>query len=281
MNCLSPILCPPRHAVYEAGAPPVRSAELDQARRVGLRHFRDASAQVEHPPLRDNVLSIHLGGPKRITRMAGRLCSVREVEVGALTILPALHAYRWRTEGPVEFAQLTLPASLLYEVALEEFDSASAELCLTEALGFRSPLIEQALLALLADIDRKRAGRLYREGLLTSLIFALLRDHSNIGMRAATADARRRRGGLTVRALSRVVAHMEAHLHEDIGPAELIGQTGLSRAQFYRAFKQSTGLTPGEYLAVLRRTRARRLQIHAGLPAEEAGLLTGLHVSMP
>ena len=67
------------------------------------------------------------------------------------------------------------------------------------------------------------------------------------------------RGGLPGWRLRRVVDFMTEHLGRDIGVEELVGRCGLSRAQFFRAFRQSTGQTPHRYLVGLRLDRAKRM----------------------
>ena len=67
------------------------------------------------------------------------------------------------------------------------------------------------------------------------------------------------RGGLPGWRLRRVVDFMTEHLARDIDVDELVTRCGLSRAQFFRAFRQSTGQTPHRYLVGLRLDRARIL----------------------
>ena len=67
------------------------------------------------------------------------------------------------------------------------------------------------------------------------------------------------RGGLPGWRLRRVVDFMTENLGRDIGIEELVSRCGLSRAQFFRAFRQSTGQTPHRYLVGLRLDRAKLL----------------------
>ena len=52
---------------------------------------------------------------------------------------------------------------------------------------------------------------------------------------------------------------LQEHRDRDVGYDDLIALTGLSRAQFFRAFKQSLGVSPGRYLEQIRLDHARRL----------------------
>lgn len=60
-----------------------------------------------------------------------------------------------------------------------------------------------------------------------------------------------RKGGMAGWRLTRVIEHMQADVSRKLAVSDLIETSGLSRAQFFRAFKQSTGLTPRRYLAAL------------------------------
>src|ERR1700730_2567149 len=56
------------------------------------------------------------------------------------------------------------------------------------------------------------------------------------------------RGGLPPRALQRVRQYVDAHLNEKIRIHSLANVAGLSIYHFARAFKQSEGLTPHDYV---------------------------------
>jgi transcriptional regulator GlxA family with amidase domain len=69
---------------------------------------------------------------------------------------------------------------------------------------------------------------------------------------------------------------MAAHLAQEIDLEELTALTGLSRAQFYRAFKQSTGESPHRRLAAMRLDRARTLLETSEMALPEIAAAVGL-----
>ncbi len=75
---------------------------------------------------------------------------------------------------------------------------------------------------------------------------------------SAGTPLRRERGGLAPWQLKRACEAMEAHLDEDIGLDMLAGIAGCSPTHFSRAFKQSTGMPPFQWL-LERRSNERRL----------------------
>src|SRR5215510_8809567 len=83
------------------------------------------------------------------------------------------------------------------------------------------------------------------------------------------------RGGLPPRAVRRVHEFIKAHLEANISIQVLASIAGLSMYHFARAFKQSEGMTPHEYLVKCRVQRAKRLLAGTDLPLSEIALAAG------
>ena len=259
--------------------PPQRVDETNPSAIV-LRRFRDIAPDIDQPPLRENLLAIHLGGAKRVTRLRGRNREVHDVEQGSVTVMPALTPGRWSTQGPVDFAHLTLSLGLLRQVAIEEFDLDPRDLQLLDRVGHRDALIETCFGALLSDMERPQPGRLYRESLLSAISFNLVQQCSTLSQNlrsSARASSTPAKGGLAGWQMRRVVDYMHAHLARDISiDGELVRLTGLSRAQFFRAFGQSLGCSPNAYLGRLRLRQARQLLQATDMPATSVAAAVGL-----
>ena len=144
------------------------------------RRFRDIAPDIDQPPLRENLLAIHLGGAKRVTRLRGRNREAHDVEQGSVTVMPALTPDRWSTQGPVDFAHLTLSLGLLRQVAVEEFDRDPCDLQLVDRVGHRDALTETCFGALLPDMARPQPGRLFRGSLLSAISFSLVQQCSTL-----------------------------------------------------------------------------------------------------
>src|SRR5262245_41765909 len=76
----------------------------------------------------------------------------------------------------------------------------------------------------------------------------------------------RLRGGLPPRARQRVREYIDAHLENNISLEVLASIAGLSVSRFARAFKQSEGVTPHEYLMQCRVRRAQELLAATDMP---------------
>ena len=75
--------------------------------------------------------------------------------------------------------------------------------------------------------------------------------------------------------LRRVIAFIEAHLHEHIGLNDLAGAAGLSANHFLRVFKLATGATPYHFLRARRLERARQLLTASTIPLAQLALECG------
>ena len=263
---------------YATMSAPV-SAWHDGVRRLSVRRYHDTDPEMIQPALSDNLLCMHLGGAKTVQRWHEGRMTVHDVDLRALTILPAGQVNRWLTTGPVDFAHITLSQALLAQLAAEEFDQEPAGCELVDMVGGHDAYLQQLFGDLLAAVEhRETAARLYPESLLVVVATSLLARH---GRRAGggefRASALASKGGLAAWRLRRVIDYMQANLAGDIALGDLVAVTGLSRAQFFRAFHQSTGLSPHRYLLRLRLEHARALLEDTALPVGEVASAIGMN----
>ena len=91
----------------------------------------------------------------------------------------------------------------------------------------------------------------------------------------AVASARYMRGGLPPRVLRRIREHIDAHIEQRISVETLAKLANLSVCYFVRAFKQSVGLTPHDYLIRRRVERTMELLSGTDLSLSEIALAAG------
>jgi AraC family transcriptional regulator len=225
---------------------------------VSLHRFTGTGPSMSQPALREHVVAIHLGGDKRVTRWQAGRRLVADAKLGSVTLMPALQANRWLTEGPVDFAHIVVPSAFLAQLAMEEFSRDPRGAVLVERVGAEDPALSGLLSFLLRDLEAGvQPSRLYGDSFRTMFGMALLRGHTPLGQPQTAAC--HKRGGLAGWQLRRVLDRMETAIGQDTPLSELTGLTGLSRSQFFRAFRQSTGTTPHRYLTGLRMERAKAL----------------------
>ncbi len=83
------------------------------------------------------------------------------------------------------------------------------------------------------------------------------------------------RGGLAGWQFKRAQDILMSRLDQDVTLAELAGACGLSNRHFSRAFRESTGLAPFQWLAAKRLEVAREMIVHTTLPINEIAKACG------
>lgn len=167
---------------------------------------------------------------------------------------------RYLAHRSVKFGQVFLPDALLDRASdAENLPALSGRL--RDDLSF---VPEKTMQNLLSDYLRRAFDRLIpatsleMEGRALLLVDWLLRLHQS--PRAGVAP---KSGGLSSGHLRRACDFIAEHLAEDIRLDDLAELTGLTAKHFSRAFKQSTGLPPHQYLIVQRIEAAKRHLIDA------------------
>ena len=231
------------------------------------------------PPLPKHHAVIYLNRhPLNLTqRLDGQLREER-VHRGKVSIIPAGPHWEWRFEGAAESDQLPLclEDAFLREVA-QSVDVDPDDVEIVPLLGVQDPQIERIGLSLKAEAeaDGLVGGRLYAESLASALAITLIRNHSSLGRTAKRKAADEHTGGLSRRALKAAIDYVGDNLQKDLTLAEIAGAACMSPYHFSRLFKQSTGLTPHQYVIERRVQRAKELLGGTALSIAEIALLCG------
>ena len=221
-----------------------------------VRRWRDIPPDIEQHALDQHYLSVHLGGPKRLHRAGEGQTLVREVEAGAYSFVPAGAAYRWRTEGPIDFLHVYLDPPSLDRCVTAEFDRDPRAVELRDSLGDDDRLLTSVVGALIETLhDPVGAQQAYVDHLMQLLVHQLLRRHSN----ACCDNTPRVPHALAPYKLRRAMDFIETELSKPIGVADIAAVTGTSPFHFSRAFRHATGYPPYAYLLERRLLRARDL----------------------
>jgi AraC family transcriptional regulator len=188
---------------------------------------------------------------------------------GGMTLIPMQHSYWGCWRHPLESIMLNLKPDLLLQTAAELLAVDQVEL-LPQTLLY-DPLILQIALALKADLQsQKPGGRLYAETLTNALAVHLLRNYSSHHHKAL-----RRLGGLSATQLQLVIDYINDYLDQELSLDELAAIAQLSPYHFCRSFKQSTGLTPHQYVIRQRVEQAKRLLKDGKMKISEVAIACG------
>ncbi len=218
-----------------------------------LRHWSGTSPNMDQPPLDHHYVVQHLGGAKSVLRLRDGAALSTIVELGAITIVPVGTQFQWRTRGPIEFAHLYLsPAKL--ESAARRFDQ-DRSFSLIDTVGAGHPLLCQVFAAMLHEVARAGAAdALYLDCLLDTFVFTLLREHSTAAVRERSGSER-----LTTYRLRQITDYIDSQLAGAITLSDLVRVGGVSTLHFVRAFKNSAGITPYQFVLARRIARAKQL----------------------
>jgi AraC family transcriptional regulator len=200
----------------------------------------------EHP---SHFLQLQLKGPVRYRWTTGGITRTGIAEPGTLFLCPRGSRDRVEWDGPTDRVMVSIEHAIITNALEETADHNDVEL--QQSFEMRDRHIASLILALRADSeDGSPAGHLYGESLVTAL--AVYLQKRNAVFRPRTAQFR---GGMPTARLKRVLEFIEANLGEDISLSALAEVASMGPHYFSDLFKQSTGLSPHQY--VLRRKMER------------------------
>jgi AraC family transcriptional regulator len=118
---------------------------------------------------------------------------------------------------------------------------------------------DEQLRLLITEMHREMStgwalGSLYGDSLSTAFVIALIRKYGR-----TARPFPQLKGGLSPARLRLVRSYIDENLNRDIRLYELASISGLSEYHFARSFRQTTGVTPHQYLTQIRIGRAKSL----------------------
>ena len=137
-------------------------------------------------------------------------------------------------------------------------------------LAVQDGLIHQIGLALQAELRLQDGGRLYVETMANALVVHLLRYYSTQGHQTVSCN-----GGLPQYKLRLVIDYINDYLERDLSLNELAAIAQLSSYHFSRVFKQSTGISPYQYVIQQRVERAKQLLLQRKMSLPEIAIACG------
>lgn len=168
---------------------------------------------------------------------------------------------------------IAIEPDFAFEVAQRAFDGAfrSDHLELNPAIGANDNVIRNMTTLFENELASNGAsGRLFLEGLGTSMTVHLARLYG-----VAPPRLPLHRGGVAPNRLRRVTEYIADNLAADLSQRELAAIAELSQFHFARAFKESTGRSPHNYLIEQRVNRAKELLADSELSIAEISFTVG------
>lgn len=213
-------------------------------------------------------LNVTIDGGTALTgaRVGGELLYEGVDEPGALTFVPA-HADRhgWATATDMRFVGLFFHPRLAGR--LSDVDLAAK---IAPRVNDRDKLIHAHLALLAQELrDGDEPDLAFMEHTIGLFVRRLLKRNPEI-------DAPRGSNGrLASHVLRRIAEYVDEHLAHSISLSELASVADMPVFRFSRAFKQSTGLAPYQYILRRRVRRAEHLLATTATPISEIAFTTG------
>ncbi|MDX2214187.1 MAG: AraC family transcriptional regulator [Oculatellaceae cyanobacterium bins.114] len=252
--------------------PPVASSQDYGWKNILVEEFHQPPGQETYQNLTRHTLCISLNSrPSRLSHVMGDRRHISLFSKGDITITPISSTLVSQWNQKDQYLRIQLTSDVLQQVAQDSLTVAPKQVELLPEFRVRHPQIEQISLMLLSELrNGGLTGSLYVESLTTVLAVHLLKAHSVLQPCVALYQ-----GGLSDRHLLRVIDYINAHLADEIQLSDLATLADLSQFHFSRLFKQSTGVTPHQYVLQQRVERAKQLLKTTDLSVMDIALLCG------
>jgi AraC-like DNA-binding protein len=217
---------------------------------------------------RHNTSALRLQAPGRDASLAAGTLTFTD-----LNAPPCIEA-----RGPFDSLVFYLTRALLNELAIETEHGAFEAFICPSLEGLHDPVARSLGEALLPPLARPdEANATFVDHVCWALSCHLASQHGRFRARATA------RGGLSPRELRRAQELLQSGLSGNLSLEQLARECGLSRSHFARAFRQSTGSAPHQWLMAQRLERARNLLRGSRTPLSElaraCGFLDASHFS--
>lgn len=249
--------------------PPLITSKSESWSGVYLQHDRQPVFELlEHSHSQHTLIIGMDNGLKAEWSIDGQFQDL-QYNRGDVFIVPAGADHRayWKQES--EGILLSIEPKSIARTAIDSVKSDRPELSLQFAASDRQ--LFQIAQWLLAELHYKQMGSgLYAESLITMLKVHLLRTYSVF--KPQIPDYK---GGLAKYKLNRAIAFINENLDRDFQLKDLATVVEMSPYHFARMFKQSTGLTPHQYLVKQRISKAKELLRRTEIAIADIGYSIG------
>ena len=242
---------------------------------IRLVHLRHSLNEMVVPPSDHHCLVMNLSSPLHLQARLGKRNFEGKVLAGDVAIIPAGTSWSFQSHSSnLRNTVLLFLRPLFVRSVVEGIEFSYGELVLTPQIGFQSKHIRHIAMSLLGELNEANVvGRLYADSLAIGLAMQLIRRYSSL------REVQVGHGGMAPHRLRKAIGLIDHHLAgEEEGRVALRSvakEVGMSYFHFSRAFKQSMGMTPTNYIAERRIERAKKLMEETDLPISQIALRSG------
>lgn len=246
--------------------------QMIQINDLIVQHDLAPPSEFEYPPSTHHLVCLALSPNYRQVTHIAKYQHEGLFDIGEFFLQPSTYPgfYSWETDD--EAIVFFVEPDFLSRIAAQTecIDPDKVELR-PIAIG-RDTQIEYIARSFLTEMRNSGlGGRLFSEALATQLAIHLLRNYC-----AFPLQLKQYKGGLSRQQLKAAIDYVDAYLESNISLSDLAQVTQInSTYSFSRLFKQSTGVTPYQYVIQQRIERAKQLLKQDDLPLIEIALICG------
>lgn len=248
------------------------SCQSIQGDRLIVEHNIQPPDAIEHPLSTYHCIALHLSPVSRRVAYIGREKYEGSVTTGDFCLHPSTHSgfYAWETTD--ESITLLVKPDFLSRTAAQTECLNPDKIELRPIVISRDPQIEYIARSFLAEMQSEGlGGRLYSESLATQFAIHLLRNYCTFPLQLKQYE-----GGLSSRKLQAAIDYITTHLESSISLNDLARISQINSDYYFsRLFKQSTGISPYQYVIQQRIEKAKQLLKQDNLPLVEIALMCG------
>jgi AraC family transcriptional regulator len=248
----------------------VRSHPALAARGLHVEHHANPPSDYPEREPQQHNFYLHTGPAVRAEIKSPDLSGMQWVRPGSLWVMPQGSRHQVRFEGSVTVEGIALAFDPLRFDTLVQSAGGTYSSRIVQSVAASPPKIEHLMRALEHESNHPSTHDHFGMECIATVIALALSQHAGAIPRPAKTGPR-----LAPRQIRSVQSYVTEHLGRSITLAELASAAGLSSFHFLRAFKQSLGVTPRQYVLDQRMERARSLLAGSNLSIAQIGLSVG------
>lgn len=234
--------------------PPLLSSSKAGWNKIQLDYFYQPAHETPEHSLTRHVLAVLTkSAPLKVERKLDEKFYSSYLPYSHFFLIPAGVPHQVWIHGDAEYLVLSLEPDLIYTSTDELVNTESINLIPQHCVN--DPLILTVGLALKSQLELGNKGnRLYIESAANLIAAHLLQHYATHKLRIREYSDR-----LSQSKLTKVVEYINQYLSTDLSLFDIAQQVGMSQSHFSRLFKQSTGLSPWQYVIQRRVEVAKQL----------------------
>lgn len=237
--------------------PPILTSQKSGWSDIHLAHFRQPAWELpEFFILQHCITLVSSSQPVEVEfEVEGRAHKARYCpsDHSCIELFPANLPYKIRLLNEVTFTHFYLDPTFVSQVAYEKIDPDRVQILFEPKRA--DPLIYNICQALRANLESDESGDgFYADSMAIALSAHLLRHYAT-----RKHQLREYEDGLSTDKLKQAIEYINSHLGENLSLMAIADELNMSHYYFCRLFKQSTGVSPHQYLIQQRIERAKQL----------------------